>query len=319
MVPFSVKSLLNKDEHLKDNVVFVSQSGSYLFDLNDEQSDFDYFVLAKNTVDDYNLGGWDQYRVTLSDVDAKVMSVKQFISNIRYGRFEALQLLCADRLKYSYCTETWKYVYDNAASVINKEILLKKAKGFMLDVLVCNRKDFLANKTDGSKISADVLNERIRTATTLGIYHVMSDADKNFDISVSIRNADLKESYMELKKVANILRDFNSCKTSVKKRSKHKEMAYAVLMGLIATHVLSNGNFEFELKDSDLAVLRDIKAGKYLTEHGVTNTYMEIVYRLIKDMEAAYNDSKLPSVEESEASYKKMLKTILYNAVEKNK
>lgn len=315
MLPFSVQDLLKNDKCLQRNVTFVSQSGSYLYDLDDEQSDFDCFVLAENTMDDYILDSWDQYRVNLPDADIKVMSAKQFVSDIHNARFEALMLLCANREKYSYCSFNWQYIYNEAASIINKDILFKKAKGFMLDVLICNRKDFLADKIDGSELSADALNKRIKTATNLGVYHIMNDTD--FNVSVNIRNANLEECYMELRKVANILRDFSNGKSSVKERSKHKDMAYAVLMGLLACYVLSTGNFEFKLKDSDLAILKDIKAGKYLTEQGVTNTYMEMVYELIGCLEAAYDDSKLPSVEESETSCKKVLHNLLFDAVMK--
>lgn len=315
MLPFSVKDLLKNDKHLQRNIMFVSQSGSYLYNLNDEQSDFDYFVLAENTMGDYILDSWDQYRVNLPDADVKVMSAKQFVNDIHNARFEALMLLCANREKYSYCSLNWEYIYNEAANIINKDILFKKAKGFMLDVLICNRKDFLVNKNGGSELSAGALNERIKTATKLGVYHVMSDTD--FNVSVNIRNADLEECYIELRKVANILRDFSNGRSSVKERSKHKDMAYNVLMGLLACHVLSTGNFEFKLKDSDLAILKGIKAGKYLTKQGVTNEYLEMIYSIIGDMTAAYDDSKLPSVEESEASYKKVLHNLMFDAVMK--
>lgn len=315
---------LRNNEHLKNNIMFITLGGSYAYGTNVETSDIDIRGCALNSKSDL-IGMTNFEQVIDNKTDTTIYSFNKLVKLLLNCNPNCIELLGCKKEHYFYMTEIGEEFIN-----IKKLFLSKKAInsfGGYADAQLRRLQNALARDNyPQSEKEIHILNSvksAMRTFSdrykefengNINIYIDKSDKeelDTEIFMDINLKHYPLRDYKNIWSDMNNIVKDYAKLnKRNNKKDNLHlnKHAMHLIRLYLMCLDILEKEEIN-TYRENDINLLMEIRNGKYQKEDGTFhNSFFDMVDEFSKKLEYAALNTNLPD----KPNYNKIEEFVIY-------
>lgn len=312
MLGTSTYDFLRNNEHLGDNIMFLTLGGSYAYGTNIETSDIDIRGCALNTKEEILTNKKFEQFVN-EETDTTIYGFNKIVSILTNVNPNTIELLGCKPEHYLYISPIGQELLDNKNMFLSKKCV-HSFGGYASSQL--RRLDNKAARDLGQfQQEAHILNsiknaaysykeryfEHEEDAIKLYIDEsAQEDYDTEVFMDINLKHYPLRDWKGMWSDMNNIVKDYsklgkrNAHATSHGKLAKH--MMHLVRLYLMCFDILDNGEI-VTYREKDHNFLMSIRNGDYLDENDKpTEEFFNIVDELESQLEMKKNSTMLPEI-----------------------
>ncbi len=291
-------SFLHRNEHLKDRIILLGVSGSHAYGTNNENSDIDLRGICLEKPDEIiGLQRFEQY--TDEHTDSVIFGFNKVMRLLIDCNPALIELLGLDPAQYIYLNDIGKQLVDNRHMFLSKKAA--RSFGGYADMQLrrlqnANARDHLNQAQREEHIRRSVQHALDDMVTKYKSLHqndvniyidkaVNENMDMELFMDATFKHMPLRDYKHIWNNIRNVIIDYDKIGArNHKKDDNHlnKHAMHLVRLFHMAIEILEEEEIHTR-RTWDLPLLRDIRAGKYMSENHQMN---EAFYEIVKECEA---------------------------------
>ncbi len=299
---------------LKDNILFLTISGSYSYGTNINTSDIDIRgVVLDRKSDLLGLTNFEQYFDP--ETDTVIYSLKKFLKLAKDCNPNIIEMLFCNKEHYLYISPLGKMILDNKHLFLTTKAIYSftgyaNAQLNRLENALC--RDVLKEEEKLRHINRSIENvinsfdsKYNLPKDSIKTYVGQSNEGSNLELLVdfNLKKYPLSNLKSEINEMTNVLRDYNN---TVGQRNKKKDdihlnkhMMHLIKLYLMCNEILEYNDLHTYRKEHVL--LMDIRNGKYRDENGyLKKEFHDLLNELQNKFELLKKTTKLKEFNEKE-------------------